>query len=188
MSAWLGLVCGALLIAAVASRLLARRIAAGSGLPSGRVIYSDTGFAVGKLGPLTADEYGRKLEQPLISNQYGLVGRPDYLVETDDGIIPVEIKSARMPASGRPYDSHVFQLAAYCLLVEAALAVPVAYGILRYSDAEVTVAYTSELKAELLDVMEEMRAARAAKEVHRSHDESGRCANCRMRSVCDEAL
>src|SRR5437763_3044380 len=107
----------------------ARRVAAQTGLPEGKLIYSDTGFVTGKLGPATTDEYGRKVERPLVSERFGLIGRPDYLVETGDGIIPVEVKSARMPASGQPYDSHVLQLAAYCLLVEDLLDPEVNGGI-----------------------------------------------------------
>lgn len=166
----------------------ARRMATAAGLPAGKLLYSDTGFVTARLGPATTDEYGRKVEKPLVSERYGLIGRPDYLVETGDGVIPVEIKSARAPASGQPYDSHVLQLAAYCLLVEDLLDAGVAYGIIRYRDAEVRVEYTPELRVLLLDVLDDMRAARVAEEVHRSHDEPGRCANCRMREVCDEAL
>jgi Domain of unknown function DUF83. len=80
------------------------------------------------------------------------------------------------------------QLAAYCLLVEDLLDADIPYGIIRYRDTEIMVEYTSELRAELLDIMEEMRAARSSRDVHRSHDERGRCANCWMRDVCDESL
>jgi CRISPR-associated exonuclease Cas4 len=177
-----------LLVAAIVARLLAKQATWQTGLPTGKVIYSDTGFAVGRLGPLTTDEYGQKLEKPLISKRYGVVGRPDYLVQTDDGIIPIEIKSAKMPLSGHPYDSHIMQLAAYCLLVEDLLDTDVPYGIIRYRDAEIRVEYTPELRADLLDVIEEMRVARLSRDVHRSHDERGRCANCPMRTVCDEVL
>jgi CRISPR-associated exonuclease Cas4 len=180
--------CIVLVIVALVARSLAKRMDARSGLPAGRLVYGDTGYAVGKLGELVRDQQGRKVERPLLSKQYGLVGRPDYLIETDDGIIPVEVKSAKMPASGRPYDSHVFQVAAYCLLVGDTLGAGVPYGVIRYRDGEVRVDYTAELRDTLLDVMDEMRAARDAADVHRSHDEPNRCARCSMRGVCDEAL
>jgi CRISPR-associated exonuclease Cas4 len=180
--------CVILIIVALVARGLAKRMDARSGLPAGRLVYSDTGYAVGKLGELVTDEQGRKVERPLLSKQYDLVGRPDYLIETDDGIIPVEVKSARMPANARPYDSHIFQVAAYCLLVEDVLGASAPYGIIRYRDGEIRVDYTAELRDALLDVMDEMRAARTTNEVHRSHDEPNRCARCSMRSVCDEAL
>jgi CRISPR-associated exonuclease Cas4 len=180
--------CAALIIVALIARSLAGRMDARSGLPAGRLVYSDTGYAVGRLGELVRDQQGRKVERPLLSKRYGLVGRPDYLIETDDRIIPIEVKSAKLPASGQPYDSHVFQVAAYCLLVEETLNAPVPYGVIRYRDGEVRVDYSAELRDALLDVMDEMRAARGAADVHRSHDEPNRCARCSMRGVCDEAL
>jgi CRISPR-associated exonuclease Cas4 len=177
-----------LVILAVAAFALSKWMAARTGLPAGRLIYSDTGFAVGKVSALERNQQGEKVEKPLRSRRYGLVGRPDYLVKTDKGIIPVEAKSAKCPPSGRPHDSHLFQLTSYCLLVEDVLGGTVPYGVLRYSDFDVEVEYTSELKAELLEVLYQMKEARTLEEVHRSHDEPRRCAGCRMREICDEAL
>lgn len=177
-----------LLIIALAAHLAARRRARRTGLPTGQLIYSDTGYAVGHLGPTVTNEQGDKQERPLTSKRYGLIGRPDYLVRTADGIVPVEAKSTNCPASGRPFDSHVFQLAAYCLLVEDVIDAHVPYGIIRYADAEVLIDYTPELKDELLELLYEMRQARNLEEVHRSHREARRCLNCSMRELCDEAL
>jgi CRISPR-associated exonuclease Cas4 len=185
---WLFLIGALLLIIAFSAHALSKSMASKTGLPEGELVYSDTGFAVGKLGPVSRNEIGEKQEKPLVSDRYGLIGKPDYLVRTRKGIIPVEAKSARLPQSGRPYDSHVFQLIAYCLLVEDVFDAPVPYGIIRYRDRKVSVACTSELKAELLDILDEMRVARRLKEVHRSHDETRRCDSCYMRDVCDEAL
>src|SRR5512139_2055420 len=76
-----------------------------AGLPRGRVIYTDTrGWG--------------KLERPLYDGELGLTGKPDYLVRQKGQIIPVEVKSGRAPEA--PYDSHIYQLAAYCLLVQKA--------------------------------------------------------------------
>src|ERR1700690_3984816 len=74
-----------------------------AGLPGGRVIYTDT------------RAWG-KVEKPLFSNELGLTGKRDYLVEQNGKLIPVEVKSGLVPSA--PYDSHFFQLAIYCLLVE----------------------------------------------------------------------
>ena len=75
----------------------------GAGVPRGRIIYTDTrGWG--------------KLEKPLFYAPLELTGKPDYLIEKDGWIIPVEVKSGRAPQA--PYDSHIYQLAAYCLLVE----------------------------------------------------------------------
>jgi CRISPR-associated exonuclease Cas4 len=185
---WLALALASLIVFALSAYLLARLIASHTGLPSGKIIYSDTGFPVGKLGHVATNETEEKQEKPLLSKRYGLIGRPDYLIQTSKGIIPVEVKSARLPSSGRPYNSHVMQLAAYCLLVEDVLRADVPYGILCYRDREVRIDYTAELREELLDIIDEMREARRFDEVHRDHEDARRCANCYMREVCDEAL
>lgn len=176
-----------LLAAALWASVAAARAERGSGLPRGRVVYSDAGFAVGELGPLTTGARGERLERPLRSQTYGLVGRPDYLVRTREGVVPVEAKSSRSPGA-RPYESHVFQLACYCLLVEDALGERVPYGLIRYSDAEARVEYTPQLRESLVSLLEEMREAREAEEVHRSHEQPSRCARCSVREFCDEAL
>ena len=178
----------ALVLLAVAAGVASRRAARGSGLPRGRMLYSDTGFAVGKVAPTVAGEDGERQERPLLSRRHGLVGRPDYVVRTAEGIVPVEVKSSRCPPGGEPYDSHVMQVAAYCLLAEDVLGERVPHGLIRYRDCDLKVEYTEELRGELLALLEEMREARRAEEVHRSHDEPRRCAGCSMREQCDESL
>jgi CRISPR-associated exonuclease Cas4 len=177
-----------LVCVAVAAQIIARRRARSTGLPSGSLVYSDTGFAVGKLAPARVNAEGERQERALVSRKFGLTGRPDYLVRTSEGIIPVEAKSTRRPANGLPYDSHLMQLAAYCLLVEDALGARVPYGLVRYADGESRVEYTPELRETVLEIIAEIRDAREAEEVHRSHDERKRCASCGYREVCDESL
>ena len=177
-----------LIAVAVAARIVARGRARSAGLPRGDLIYGDTGAPVGRVAPVTLNEEGERQERPLVSKRYGLTGRPDYLVRTREGVVPVEAKSTRKPASGVPYDSHLMQLAAYCLLVEEQLGEPAPYGVVRYRDGEVRVDYTPGLRETLLDLLDEMRAAREAGEVHRSHAEPPRCAACSYRDACDEAL
>ena len=65
-------------------------------------------------------------------HELGLVGKPDYLVESAGQLIPVEVKSTRN--SNAPYDAHIFQLAAYCLLVQRQLGKRPPYGILHYAN------------------------------------------------------
>src|SRR5215470_3587477 len=87
-------------------------------------------------GPLVYDDAGRHhLQRPLVSHRLRLAGRPDYLIETAAGRVPVELKSGACPRSG-PHASHAAQLMTYCVLVENAFARPVPYGVLQYSDAQ----------------------------------------------------
>jgi CRISPR-associated exonuclease Cas4 len=177
-----------LLAVALISLAASSRAERRSGLPSGQLIYSDTGFAVGHIAPATLNEEGVRQERPLVSARFRLTGRPDYLVRTKEGIVPIEAKSTRLPANGKPYDSHVMQLAAYCLLVEDVLGENVPYGVVRYADGEVAVDYTPELREELVALLEEMSEARLADDVHRSHSDARRCNGCSMRESCDETL
>jgi CRISPR-associated exonuclease Cas4 len=177
-----------LVFAALYASVAARRESKRAGLPAGSVIYSDTNKPVGRLAPAEVGREGVKQERPLRSETLGLVGRPDYLIETDGGIVPVEAKSAAVPPDGRPRDSHVAQLAAYCLLVEEVLGASVPYGLIKYRDRDVRVEYTQELREHALALIEEMNDAAVADEVHRSHEDPRRCAGCSLREVCTESL
>lgn len=152
---------------------LARQRQAASGLPAGRIIYADTS----DWGPL---------EEPLYDAALGLTGRPDYLVKKGDQIVPVEVKSSRVSAA--PYDSHIFQLAAYCLLVERVYEKRPAYGILHYPNRTFAIDYTAELENALLNLLEEIRAQDRRREVQRSHTSSARCRGCGYRATCDQVL
>src|ERR1700692_3785310 len=106
-------------IAAALAWFVGRGLFARAGLPSRDILYADVGSPFPPPAPLT-------------SKRYRLSGKPDYLVRVKDGIAPVELKSSRSPSSGRPYHGHLFQLAAYCLLVEDVFRVSVPYGLVRY--------------------------------------------------------
>lgn len=144
-----------------------------AGLPGGRVIYSDT------------DGWG-KVERPLYYQPLKLTGKPDYLVRQNGIVIPVEVKSGRAPDS--PYDSHIFQLASYCLLVEKTYGKRPPYGIIHYSDHDFAIDYTPELEFALMEVLADMRRDERKKDVERSHEHPARCARCGYRNLCDQNL
>ena len=149
-----------------------------AGLPAGRVIYTDTGT------------WGA-VDQPFYDRELGLTGKPDYLVEQSGQIIPVEVKSRRPPEA--PFDNHIFQLAAYCLLVQRLLGKRPPYGIIYYNDEakaprSFAIYYTPGLEDALYDLLEEMRHQESRKELHRSHESPEQCAQCGYRSVCDQRL
>lgn len=151
----------------------ARRRRKQAGIPGGRIIASDT------------RAWGRP-DRPLYDAALGLTGRPDYLVQQGDVVIPVEVKSRRI--RGAPYDSHIFQLAAYCLLVERSTGRRPPYGILHYPNATFAVDYTPELEQALLDLLADMRRDETRREVARSHARPARCAACGYRQRCDQRL
>lgn len=145
-----------------------------SGLPTGQVIYTDTGA-------------WRANNDVLHVAELRLVGKPDYLVEQHDGtVIPVEIKSS--PAPETPWEGQVLQLAAYCLLVEVNYGVRPPYGILQYKDRAFAVDYTADLEADLLDLLDEMRATREEFDPEPDHADRRRCQACGVRDACDRRL
>jgi CRISPR-associated exonuclease Cas4 len=152
----------------------ATRIRHTAGLPPGRVVYADTGD-------------WRRPDEPFFSAEYGLTGKPDYLVETRAGLIPIEVKSRTAPS--QPYPSHVLQLAAYCLLVEESEGKAPNHGLIRYADAVFEVDYTRALRRELLGLLDDMQRSRLSRrDVPRSHEEPHRCAGCGYRPACDQSL
>jgi CRISPR-associated exonuclease Cas4 len=162
-----------LLTLAIVALVRAARLRRMHGLPGGKVLYSDTGA-----GSIPA--------KALYSPRYNLTGKPDYLVETADGLVPVEVKPGR--DDPEPHESHMLQVLAYCLLLEDAGGKRPPYGLLHYRTNSFKIDYNAETRAYLLDVIEEMRAARGLSEVHRSHDQPGRCRGCAYAPVCEESL
>lgn len=144
-----------------------------AGLPGGRVIYSDT------------DGWG-KVERPLYYQPLKLTGKPDYLVRQNGNIIPVEVKSGRAPDS--PHDSHIFQLASYCLLVEKTYNKRPPYGIIHYNDRDFAIDYTPELEFALMEMLADMRRDERKDDVERSHEQIARCARCGYRNICNQSL
>lgn len=144
------------------------------GLPAGTVAYSDTGIR-------------QKPEKPLYDRTLGLAGRPDYLIQQGKVLIPVEVKSS--PAPPVPYDSHVFQVLAYCLLVERQTGIRPPYGWLNYADHRFRIDFTYEQEEHLLEVLAEMRRLeRRGGLPERSHASPARCRACGFREICDQRL
>jgi CRISPR-associated exonuclease Cas4 len=166
---WLGLI--ALLLSLILF-WVSRQQRRHAGLPGGRVIYADT------------RAWGTPLEKPLYDAFLGLTGKPDYLIQDGDQIIPVEVKSTNV--GDAPYDSHILQLAAYCMLVERSLGKRPPYGILHYPRRTFAIDFTPELETSVMRLLVEMQANR--KDYPRSHESPHRCARCGFRSVCDQAL
>lgn len=144
-----------------------------AGLPGGRIIYTDTrGWG--------------KVEKPLFYPALELTGKPDYLVEKNGQIIPVEVKSGRAPQA--PYDSHIYQLAAYCLLVEKTYGKRPPYGIIHYENRDFSIDYTRELETALIELIADMREDDVRSSVARSHEQPSRCKRCGYRDVCEQRL
>jgi len=135
-----------------------------------------------RLGELVAVDAGRPLT--LRSPRHRLAGRPDLLRRLPDGaLVPVELKHRTSPA-GRPFPSHLVQLGAYCLLVEEATGRPPPFGVLRYTDREVTVPWGGNARARVLAALD----AVAGPYDGRADPSPAKCAGCSWSPSCDASL
>jgi CRISPR-associated exonuclease Cas4 len=162
------LVVGAIMLA-VSGRFVRK-----SGLPHGEVLYEDA---------------SGQAEGQFMSKRLLMAGKPDYLIKDRNGdLIPVEVKSSNAPRAGRPYASHLMQLAAYFLLLEDVLQRPVPYGLIRYRNRTLRVDNTDEMRARLMEVIAQMRRLMARDVARRTHNRAQRCSRCSVAHACDERL
>ncbi len=163
-----------LLLFAVIVWILSSRLRTITGLPGGRIIYSDT-----KL-------WGAPVEKPLFDGSLGLTGKPDYLISQGGELIPVEVKSSRAPTA--PYDSHIFQVAIYCLLVEKVYQRTPSHGLIHYPGKTFAVDLTDELRKNTLALLSKMHQVENSKSIPRSHEDPRKCDRCGYKDICDQRL
>jgi hypothetical protein len=91
----LSVMAAALAVLAVVLFLLAAQSRKRIGIPAGALVYQD----------LSGQPFDGK---PLRSHALGISGKPDCLIRTVAGIVPVELKNAsKPPARGEVYPSHI---------------------------------------------------------------------------------
>jgi CRISPR-associated exonuclease Cas4 len=172
-----------LLILAICLYWVSMRFEKALGLPGSKVIYSDT-------------NQWASTNEPLFDDQSGLTGKPDYLIEVGNAIIPVEVKSTTH--IHQPYDSHIFQLAAYCRLVEHTMKIKPPYGILHYTTSKSTntpptgrsyaIPFIPQLSDRLDQILKEMRLSTNKNTINRSHQSRRRCQSCGFYNICDQRI
>ncbi|PWH16701.1 MAG: CRISPR-associated protein Cas4 [Anaerolineae bacterium] len=158
-----------------------RRQKRASGLPSGRLVSLDF-------------HDSHRPQAPLFSKRYLLTGRPDYLLQRGKEWIPVEVKT--VSEFRQPYEAHIFQLLAYCLLVEETFGVQPRFGYLQYRSRSPAdqrhytyqIEYNQQMKARLLELLDQMHQVEQCGDVPRSHDEPARCRGCGYALICDQRL
>jgi CRISPR-associated exonuclease Cas4 len=120
----------------------------------------------------------------LTSHRLGLTGRPDRLIKADGSIIPEEWKSAR---TLRPW--HLAQIGVCFLLIEEELRIRPPHGFIVCGDGtRHRIENTAELRAWVLDLAGQIRAARAViAQPIAVNPKPGQCRPCGMRDHCGQA-
>src|SRR6266568_3021154 len=148
-------------------RLIAERHRA-LGLPEGELVYED------------ADGQG----EPLSSSAYPLVGKPDYVVKLPDGRpVPIELKLTVQNVTA-PYNNHIVQVGAYCLILEDYFEQPPTHGILRYADREFTIEYTPALRRKVIRLLTEMERCSAQQPPPLAKQRAAKCRACVFQPIC----
>jgi hypothetical protein len=96
-----------LIVLALALFWWSARLRRRTGIPAGEVFYQDLAGQ-----PFTGDT--------LRSFRLGVSGKPDCLIRTSEGVVPVELKlSSRPPARGEVYPNHMIQNLGIALLLKS---------------------------------------------------------------------
>jgi CRISPR-associated exonuclease Cas4 len=120
----------------------------------------------------------------LRSEQLGLTGKLDLLIESPQGLLPIDFKYT----TGRPQKNHVFQLCGYALLVEEAFKQEVTHGVIYLIPREEVVEFelTSEQKEETRRLLAAIRDMIGAERMPDPTPVRARCAECEYRNYCGD--
>ncbi len=120
----------------------------------------------------------------LSSPRLGLSGKPDLLIVTDRACYPVDFKDTE----GGVRRNHRVQLAAYALLAEDALGLPVpaAFVYVVPSKELARVEVGSRERAEVLAAIEEIRSFVRDEKMPEPTPVRARCVGCEFRNYCDD--
>ncbi len=164
----------ALLFLAGTTLVVARRIQQRVGIPWSTEIRADTEHGVLPHVPLMVDD------------ELQLVGKPDYIVRRGADLIPIEVKPLRR--AKRPYESDIYQLLAYCLLIERTYGKRPPYGLLRYATQTFRIDYDDDMAASVIEIVMQMHTLHDAVDVPRNHNSVTRCRGCGFWQQCEQSL
>lgn len=138
------------------------------GLPTGELVYED------------ADGQGETLS----SNQYPLLGKPDYVIQLPDGRpVPIELKLNVHNATA-PFSNHEIQIAAYCLILEDYFEQAPTHGVLRYADCEFTIDYTPALRKKVIRLLTDMARCSEKEPPPLARQRIAKCRACVFQPIC----
>ncbi len=117
----------------------------------------------------------------------GLRGRPDQITRIGNDLIPVELKTGKIPK--KPHKSHRFQILAYLHLIESMTGSPPPFGFLRYGTESVfSIDWNAKEKANLFSVIKEIQQVTVQGGAKRDHNRPGKCESCSRKEGCPDRL
>ena len=137
-----------------------------------------------KLSGYRLMEGERRFHFRLTSARLGLTGKLDLLIDSPEGLFPVDFKWT----TGKPRRNHIFQLCAYALLLEDYSQQPVTKGfvyLIPVSDA-VVFDLTTDLKNQTRTMLLEIRRMIENEEMPAPTPVRNRCTDCEYRNFCGD--
>ena len=117
----------------------------------------------------------------------GLRGRPDQITRIGNDLIPVELKTGKIPI--KPHKSHRFQILAYLHLIESMTGSPPPFGFLRYGTESVfSIDWNTKEKENLFSVIKEIQQVTVQGGAKRDHNRPGKCESCSRKEGCPDRL
>ena len=136
------------------------------------------------------DEEGYWKNYDLQSEKFGIMGKADCLCRRDGAIIPYEHKRGRSQRDEKKkptaWPSDAIQVAAYGIMLEEELGVPVPEGRIRYHTDNVTVRVPLDdtLRDAVLDAIEDARELRSSTTRPPIAKNDRLCGSCSLNVVC----
>ncbi|MFQ5852846.1 MAG: CRISPR-associated protein Cas4 [Candidatus Binatia bacterium] len=139
-----------------------------------------------KLSAYKLAEGKRQFHVWLSSKELGLTGKLDLLVDSPEGLFPVDFKFT----AGSPYKNHVFQLCGYALLLEDRYKRSVNKGFVYLIPKNDAIVFdlTAELKAEAMSVLDEIRGMIKREQMPPPTMFRNRCIDCEYRNFCGDTF
>ena len=124
-------------------------------------------------------------ELKLESDELKLIGRIDQIHVYDNGYVPFELKTGKMPQNG-VWPSHRIQIAAYSLLLQEKFDKPVKEGFVVYLDSKEKrhIAINSFMKEEVKQIIDEIFSLLESKELPDFCNNENKCRKCGLRQTC----
>lgn len=120
------------------------------------------------------------------SKKWGLAGKLDMMIETENGLYPVDFKFTK----GKPFKNHIYQLGGYALILEDCYERPVNEGFLYLLVQKDVLIYSlsNEVKDECIRALNEIRNMVKDERFPPAPKEKGKCLECEYQNYCRDTL
>jgi len=124
-------------------------------------------------------------EHRIHSEKLQLKGIIDRIEIYDEGYVPIELKTGKMPKEG-VWPGHRIQIAAYAMLIEEKFKTSVKEGFIQYLDAKETrrISINPFMKQEIINLVKEVQDLLENKDIPNYCENRNKCTNCGLRETC----